>query len=324
MQELAEINEEIEKRENAIGQMENILEMNHDYQDALNRIIVNLTLRINHSRTIERKLKHFSEELDKQKRNINSKTMQLVAGDSPLNHFLIPKLSPKYFYILDELKKSKSKSKHKQDFSQSEISCSFCSSSSSDIENEDQVFNIFSKPSDSWDLKKSKKKRHGKNKEEINKDSKRIKVNERSNGNKCLFTPEEDSVLFNALHKDQSNNHWHTITQSFSNRSSIQCIRRSLELNGLFNLKPWTSHEDQTLQCAVQIHGTNNWLQVANALPQRKSAEAYHRWMKKINPAIVRGKWNYQEDIKYVLDFSWCNVLKAGACGCNSWQEKLD
>jgi myb proto-oncogene protein len=65
--------------------------------------------------------------------------------------------------------------------------------------------------------------------------------------------------------------------------------------------KPWTPEEDCKLAELVKKHGTTNWYMISTYFDDRRSAECYHRWCKKIDPKIIKGKWSNEEDLKLVV-----------------------
>ncbi|KAL3649532.1 hypothetical protein CASFOL_005935 [Castilleja foliolosa] len=66
-------------------------------------------------------------------------------------------------------------------------------------------------------------------------------------------------------------------------------VRRSSKSN-------WTEEEDAVLQEAVQRYGGKSWKKVANCLPGRTDTQCLHRWQKVLNPDLVKGPWNKEED----------------------------
>lgn len=62
----------------------------------------------------------------------------------------------------------------------------------------------------------------------------------------------------------------------------------------------WTSEEDEILTKAVMINGEGNWKKIAQSLNDRSHLQCLHRWQKVLNPALVKGPWKEEEDLKLV------------------------
>ena len=53
---------------------------------------------------------------------------------------------------------------------------------------------------------------------------------------------------------------------------------------------------DQNLLEAVELHGVNNWREIANNVEGKTSVECRLRYYQ-INPLINRARWTYEEDL---------------------------
>jgi len=58
----------------------------------------------------------------------------------------------------------------------------------------------------------------------------------------------------------------------------------------------WSFEEDEILGEAVRVHGGKNWKKIAMCLPGRTGIQCLHRWKKVLNPDLVKGPWNTNED----------------------------
>jgi len=59
---------------------------------------------------------------------------------------------------------------------------------------------------------------------------------------------------------------------------------------------PWTQEEDEILSRMVQMHGAENWSQIANYLPGRIGKQCRERWHNHLNPNIKKERWTEEED----------------------------
>jgi hypothetical protein len=62
----------------------------------------------------------------------------------------------------------------------------------------------------------------------------------------------------------------------------------------------WTPEEDEILTKAVMMNGEGNWKKIAQSLNDRSHLQCLHRWQKVLNPALVKGPWKEEEDLKLV------------------------
>jgi hypothetical protein len=80
-------------------------------------------------------------------------------------------------------------------------------------------------------------------------------------------------------------------------RTPLELYTRSLEISDFYTYKKWTHNEDQILKKAILYYGPKNWQQISYCLEGRNNSQAFHRWMKGINPKIKRSKWSFEEDL---------------------------
>ncbi|KAK3915228.1 Transcriptional activator Myb [Frankliniella fusca] len=59
----------------------------------------------------------------------------------------------------------------------------------------------------------------------------------------------------------------------------------------------WTKEEDALLKQLVEEH-TENWDAIAKNFPDRSDVQCQQRWLKVVNPALVKGPWTKEEDEK--------------------------
>ncbi|KAK2650383.1 hypothetical protein Ddye_017872 [Dipteronia dyeriana] len=58
----------------------------------------------------------------------------------------------------------------------------------------------------------------------------------------------------------------------------------------------WTEEEDNILSLALQKFKAKSWKSIAENLPGRTSVQCLHRWQKVLDPNLVKGPWNKEED----------------------------
>jgi hypothetical protein len=132
--------------------------------------------------------------------------------------------------------------------------------------------------------------------------------------NRYKFNEEEDEILKKLiLYSGGDYIDWHQIARDHNDfishvlvrgdkdklkvRSALECYTRSLELSDFYTYKKWTNNEDQILKKAILYYGPKNWQQISYCLEGRNNSQAFHRWMKGINPKIKRSKWSFEEDL---------------------------
>ncbi len=148
--------------------------------------------------------------------------------------------------------------------------------------------------------------------------SKKIGMQPDLSENKYKFSVEEDEQLRALVAADKGAHDWIGIGKELS-RPTIECVRRHLELTGGVKKSKWTPEENKLLKEVVQIHGTNNWLQISNYFEGKTSTQCFHHWMKKLNPNISRGKWLADEDIRLATAYRvYSSSLKSR---CKQWNK---
>jgi myb proto-oncogene protein len=80
-------------------------------------------------------------------------------------------------------------------------------------------------------------------------------------------------------------------------RSAFQCLQRhQSSLTVTVATGPWSDLEDAALLKAVQQHGAGQWQAIAASLGHsRTSVQCMGRWLKHLNPAIRKGRWDPAE-----------------------------
>ncbi|XP_037034045.1 myb protein isoform X4 [Bradysia coprophila] len=61
----------------------------------------------------------------------------------------------------------------------------------------------------------------------------------------------------------------------------------------------WTKHEDAALKILVQQHG-ERWDDIAKFLKDRTEMQCQQRWIKVVNPDLIKGPWTKEEDEKVI------------------------
>ncbi|KAJ4795874.1 Myb-related protein 3R-1 [Rhynchospora pubera] len=62
----------------------------------------------------------------------------------------------------------------------------------------------------------------------------------------------------------------------------------------------WTPQEDATLREAVEFYKGKCWKKIASHFPDRTEVQCLHRWQKVLNPELIKGPWNREEDQKII------------------------
>ncbi|XP_028261994.1 v-myb avian myeloblastosis viral oncogene homolog-like 2b [Parambassis ranga] len=62
----------------------------------------------------------------------------------------------------------------------------------------------------------------------------------------------------------------------------------------------WTQEEDEKLKLLVQKLGQNDWKHIASFLPTHTEQQCQHRWLKVLDPELVKGPWTKEEDEKVI------------------------
>ncbi|KAM6587968.1 hypothetical protein CsatA_010573 [Cannabis sativa] len=96
------------------------------------------------------------------------------------------------------------------------------------------------------------------------------------------------------------------------NEKEIEYSRRT----GSIRTSTWTKEEDAILTDLVKLYNGKNWKKVASRLPNKQNSQCLHRWQKVLNPALVKGPWEKEEDkqlIKLVGEYGvkrWSTIAK--------------
>ncbi|XP_077386872.1 v-myb avian myeloblastosis viral oncogene homolog-like 2b isoform X1 [Festucalex cinctus] len=62
----------------------------------------------------------------------------------------------------------------------------------------------------------------------------------------------------------------------------------------------WTQEEDDKIKALVQKLGQDDWKNVASHIPNRTEHQCQHRWLKVLDPELVKGPWTKEEDDKVI------------------------
>ncbi|GAB1605008.1 myb-related protein A-like isoform X2 [Argonauta hians] len=96
-----------------------------------------------------------------------------------------------------------------------------------------------------------------------------------------------------------------SIRQSFKSEDDTDSEMLDHDYNTSFcsggkviNKGRWTKEEDNLLREVVGQHGLNDWKLIAGYLPDRTCVQCQHRWLKVLNPDLVKGPWTKEEDEK--------------------------
>lgn len=68
----------------------------------------------------------------------------------------------------------------------------------------------------------------------------------------------------------------------------------------------WTKHEDAALKMLVQQHG-ERWDNIAKFLKDRTEIQCQQRWIKVVNPDLIKGPWTKEVNSNY-LTKKWQNL----------------
>ncbi|XP_067904565.1 v-myb avian myeloblastosis viral oncogene homolog-like 2b isoform X2 [Heterodontus francisci] len=71
------------------------------------------------------------------------------------------------------------------------------------------------------------------------------------------------------------------------------------DANKLYKIK-WTSEEDERLKKLIKQYGKNDWKLIASNFSNRTDSQCQHRWLKVLNPDLVKGPWTREEDQKVI------------------------
>lgn len=62
----------------------------------------------------------------------------------------------------------------------------------------------------------------------------------------------------------------------------------------------WTKHEDAALKILVQQHG-ERWDDIAKFLKDRTEIQCQQRWIKVVNPDLIKGPWTKEVNIDWAI-----------------------
>ncbi|GAA6220069.1 uncharacterized protein LOC108891641 isoform X1 [Lates japonicus] len=62
----------------------------------------------------------------------------------------------------------------------------------------------------------------------------------------------------------------------------------------------WTQEEDENLKILISNFGKKDWKTIASFLPGRTELQCMHRWIKHLDPDLVKGYWSKEEDEKII------------------------
>ncbi|XP_038606284.1 LOW QUALITY PROTEIN: myb-related protein B [Tachyglossus aculeatus] len=62
----------------------------------------------------------------------------------------------------------------------------------------------------------------------------------------------------------------------------------------------WTLEEDEQLKVLVRQFGQNDWKFLASHFPNRSDQQCQYRWLRVLNPDLVKGPWTKEEDEKVI------------------------
>mmetsp|Transcript_34322 Transcript_34322/g.49876 ORF Transcript_34322/g.49876 Transcript_34322/m.49876 type:complete len:738 (+) Transcript_34322:178-2391(+) len=79
--------------------------------------------------------------------------------------------------------------------------------------------------------------------------------------------------------------------------------------------KIWTSAEDELLKSLVTVHGTKDWLLIAESLPERTGKQCRERWHNHLDCGIKKGDWTQEEDeiimtMQKTIGNQWSKITK--------------
>ncbi|KAM9063480.1 LOW QUALITY PROTEIN: myb-related protein B [Sarcophilus harrisii] len=62
----------------------------------------------------------------------------------------------------------------------------------------------------------------------------------------------------------------------------------------------WTHQEDEQLKALVRQYGQQDWKFLASHFPNRSDQQCQYRWLRVLNPDLVKGPWTKEEDQKVI------------------------
>ncbi|CAN1346888.1 Transcription factor MYB3R-1 [Linum perenne] len=129
---------------------------------------------------------------------------------------------------------------------------------------------------------------------------------------KSQWTPEEDEILWQAVHRFCGKN-WKKIAECFKDRSDVQCLHRWQKvLNPDLVKGPWSEKEDEIIIALVHKYGPIRWSTIASHLPGRIGKQCRERWHNHLNPSINKEAWTQDEEL---------TLIRAHQIHGNKWAE---
>ncbi|KAG1504870.1 hypothetical protein G6F46_000686 [Rhizopus delemar] len=139
------------------------------------------------------------------------------------------------------------------------------------------------------------------------------------NVNTGPWTEAETNLLRQLVATHGERGRWDKIVEELGTGRTIQqCFsyymtaKHSME----FSTGKWEPEEDERLMAAVKAMKHCGWQQIAAAVGDRSGAQCLHRWTRRLDPSINKGKWSVEEDraLKRAVDFygdnCWFRVQK--------------
>ncbi|CCM00327.1 uncharacterized protein FIBRA_02357 [Fibroporia radiculosa] len=110
------------------------------------------------------------------------------------------------------------------------------------------------------------------------------------------WTPEEDSLLTQAVAIYGENDNWKTVALSIPGRTNKACRKRWLHsLSPSVKKSAWTQEEDQLLLSLYAVHSTK-WAIIARHIPGRTDDACSKRYREALDPSLNRGEWTTEDD----------------------------
>lgn len=131
---------------------------------------------------------------------------------------------------------------------------------------------------------------------------------------KRKWTQREDEVLTELVTIYGDTDSWIDISEMFTiqlgehadcdisdgGRSAISCrFRWEKSLNPLKAKGRWTEEEDEWLRVGIEVHGDNpigGWSLISAYVPSRTDVQCRERWLKVLDPSLVKEPWSAEED----------------------------
>ncbi|EAY16478.1 Myb-like DNA-binding domain containing protein [Trichomonas vaginalis G3] len=111
--------------------------------------------------------------------------------------------------------------------------------------------------------------------------------------------------MFDIFNDDTSNNQNNFTTprniNSFISDPHANEAPAQTHFGSQYKKSKWTPEEDRALIESVRIHGTKNWIAVANLVPDRNSKQCRERWTAQLDPSLNHNEFTPQEDAVIIL-----------------------